>query len=60
MAKKEFKNRSELIREALRVYIEKKRGWEEIFKLGNQYARRSGVKSEEEVAQIVRDYREGR
>lgn len=60
VAKSEFKNRSELIREALRVYVARKKNWDEAFNLGDQYASQNGVKSEEEVAQIVREYREGR
>ena len=31
IAKSEYKNRSELIREALRVYIEDKEEWQEVF-----------------------------
>ena len=35
VAKDESRSRSELIREAARMYIERKNKWKEIFKLGN-------------------------
>lgn len=60
VAKAEFKNRSELIREALFAYVEKKQARDRLKKLGAEYRRRYGTKTEEEVAQIVHDFREGR
>ncbi len=59
-AKKEYKNRSELIREALRVYLEEKSGWEQIFKVGEKTMKDMGIKSEKEVDEIVYGYRHGR
>lgn len=60
LAKKEYRNRSELIREALRMYIERKSAWDEIFAVGEKAAKRMGIKNEEEVNQIVSDYRHGK
>jgi metal-responsive CopG/Arc/MetJ family transcriptional regulator len=60
LAKKEYRNRSELIREALRIYIERKSAWEEIFAIGERAAKKMGIKNEEEVNQIVSDYRHGK
>lgn len=60
MAKKEYRNRSELIREALRVYLVKMERWEEILKAGKKYGRKLGIKSEEDVNRIVDEYRHGR
>lgn len=60
IAKKEYRSRSELIREALRVYIERKSTWDEIFAIGEKAAKRAGIKNEEEINQIVSDYRHGK
>ena len=60
VAKAEFKNRSELIRQALSAYVEKKQAREQIKQFGVEYRTRYGAKTEEEVAQIVRDFRKGR
>lgn len=59
-AKKEYKNRSELIREALRVYLEDWSDWEEIFRTGEKAMREMGIKSEKEVDKIVYEFRHGR
>jgi len=60
LAKKEYRNRSELIREALRVYMERKNAWNNIFTIGEKAAKQIGIKTEEEVNQIVSDYRHGK
>lgn len=57
VAKREYRNRSELIREALRVYLEDKTEWEEIFKLGEKAMQAMDVKSENDVNKIVSKYR---
>ena len=59
-AKKEYRNRSELIREALRAYLQDKQEWAEIFKYGREQGKKMGIKSEEDVYKIVDDYRHGR
>lgn len=59
-AKKEYKNRSELIREALRVYLSDQEEWQEIFKAGEKAMKGMGIKSEEKVNKIVYEYRHGR
>jgi len=60
IAKKEYRNRSELIRQALNSYIEKKSRWDRILAEGKEYGRRMGIKSEEDVNRIVWEYRHGR
>lgn len=60
MAKKEYRNRSELIREALRVYLVKIERWEQILKAGKKYGKKLGIKSEEDVNRIVSEYRHGK
>lgn len=59
-AKKEYRNRSELIREALRIYLEDQGDWEEIFKAGEKAAKKMGIASEEQVNDIVYEFRHGR
>jgi CopG family transcriptional regulator/antitoxin EndoAI len=59
-AKKEYRNRSEFIREALRVYLNDKQEWQEIFAAGEKAMKKMGIKSEKEVNDIVYEYRHGR
>ena len=55
LMKKEGRTRSELIREALRKYIER-REWEEILRYGRMKAKEMGV-TEDQVEDIVDKYR---
>lgn len=59
-AKKEYRNRSELIREALRIYIEKRTAWDKIFKTGKKVTKKMGIASEAEVNRIVYEFRHGK
>ena len=59
-AKKDYKNRSELIREALRIYLQDMQEWEEILEYGKKMGRKAGIKSEEDVDRIVYEFRHGR
>lgn len=58
-AKKEYKNRSELIREALRVYLKDWNEWEDIFKNGKKAMEEIGIKDEKEIDDIVYEFRHG-
>jgi len=60
VAKREYRNRSELIREALRAYIRNIEKWEELFSYGKTVAKKLGITKEEEVTKIVNDYRHGK
>lgn len=60
VAQKEYRNRSELIREALRIYIERRAAWNKIFEAGEKAAKKKGIKSEEEVDRIVYKFRHGK
>ena len=60
LAKKEYRNRSELIREALRAYLKDRQEWQEIFEYGRQKAKELGIKSEREIDNIVYEFRHGR
>lgn len=57
VAKNEYRNRSEFIREAIRVYLEDKLEWEDIFGFGLSRARKMKIKSEEDINRIVQEYR---
>ncbi|HVF69361.1 MAG TPA: ribbon-helix-helix domain-containing protein [Xanthomonadales bacterium] len=59
-AKKEYKNRSELMKEALKRYLDDREEWEQIFKTGHAAMKRMGIKSEEEINEIVYEFRHGR
>jgi len=57
VAKEEMRTRSELIREAARLYIERKGKWEKIFEFGRQQAERLGLK-EQDVAEEIKKFRQ--
>ncbi len=57
VAKKEYRNRSELIREALRVYLADVEDWEKIFAAGQEAGKKAGIGGEEDVDKIVYRYR---
>lgn len=59
-AKKEYRSRSELIREALKDYLEEKEKWEYIFKTFRKAGKKAGIKSEADVDRIVYEYRHGK
>lgn len=59
-AKEEYRNRSELIREALRIYLADKQEWQDIFTASQEAMKKMGIESEEEVNRIVYEYRHGR
>jgi metal-responsive CopG/Arc/MetJ family transcriptional regulator len=56
LAQNESRTRSELLREAARMYIERKRRWEMIFSYGGQQVAKKKVK-EKDVLQEIRSYR---
>ncbi len=56
VAKEEARSRSELVREAARMYIERKTRWKEIFAYGKMQAGQLGLR-EKDVAVEIRAYR---
>jgi metal-responsive CopG/Arc/MetJ family transcriptional regulator len=56
VAKQESRSRSELIREAARMYIERGRRWEDIFAFGKQQAAAKDL-SETDVDEEIRKVR---
>jgi CopG family transcriptional regulator/antitoxin EndoAI len=57
IAKEESRTRSELLREAVRRYIEE-RDWQEITRYAKKMGEETGVRSEEEVNGRVEEYRD--
>ncbi len=58
-ARQESRSRSELIREAARSYIERKRRWTSIFEAGGRAARAKGLTPADVDAEIAA-YRKGK
>ncbi len=56
LAKKEHRTMSELVREALRQY-ERKNWWDEINAYGRKTAEAAGIKSEQDVVDVIRAMR---
>jgi metal-responsive CopG/Arc/MetJ family transcriptional regulator len=56
VAKEETRTRSELLREAARLYIERKRRWEAIFSYGKKRALENNI-TETDVQNEIRAYR---
>jgi predicted transcriptional regulator len=59
IAREESRSRSELIREAARMYIEKKSAWDDIFALGDSIQENLGL-SERDVVREVKNSRKKR
>ncbi len=59
-AKKEYRNRSELIREALRVYLKDLQEWQELFQYGKMTAVKKRIRSEVDINRLVHQHRHGR
>ena len=60
VAQREYRNRSELIREALWLYLKEKEEWDKMFRYGQRKAKKLGIKSAKEVDRIVADFRHGK
>jgi CopG family transcriptional regulator/antitoxin EndoAI len=58
-AREESRSRSELIREAARMYIERKKRWKDIFAFGEKQVRRLRL-SEGDVESEIGTYRESK
>ncbi|MCL2067573.1 MAG: ribbon-helix-helix domain-containing protein [Treponema sp.] len=56
IAKSEARTRSELIREAARMYIERKRKWQSIFAYGESLSSKYGF-TEKDVNEEIKKYR---
>jgi CopG family transcriptional regulator/antitoxin EndoAI len=52
LAKKENRDKSELLREALRRYIEE-REWQEVVRYGRKKAHQQGISTEADIERVV-------
>lgn len=59
VAKREYRNRSEFIREAVRVYLADRNEWDELFLFGKRQGKLLKLKDETDVNRIVTQYRKG-
>ncbi|MBI2032188.1 MAG: ribbon-helix-helix protein, CopG family [Candidatus Levybacteria bacterium] len=59
-AKREYKNRSELIRDLLQKYLRDKEEWDDLLNYGKKVGKKMGIKNEEDVDRIVHEYRHGK
>lgn len=59
-AKREYRNRSELIREAVRVYLKDSQEWEELFSFAQKQSKKFGITKEADIDRIVSSYRKGK
>lgn len=59
-AKEEYKNRSEFIREALRIYLNRRAEWNQIFTSFGKAAKKAGITTEQQVNELVREHRHGK
>ncbi len=56
VARQESRSRSELLRAAVRTYVERKQRWDDIFAFGRQQARRLGL-NPTDVESLITEYR---
>ena len=56
IAKEESRSRSELIREAARMYIERKNKWKNIFQYGENIAKINNI-TEDDIINEIKKYR---
>ena len=59
LAKRESRSRSELLREAARLYIQRQKRWESLFALGDSVVRESGL-SKSDVAREIQTLRKAK
>ena len=56
VANEESRTRGELIREAARLYLERKKRWAEIFEFGSRHAAKFGL-TEDDITDEIMKYR---
>lgn len=59
VAREESRSRSELIREAARSYIDRKRKWDQIFIFSEKQAEKKNI-TEKDINEEIRSYRKSR
>lgn len=58
-AKADMKTRSEVLRDAVRVYLSQKQRWNDLFAYGRKRAKELGHKPED-VERLIDEYRQGK
>ncbi|OGV67292.1 MAG: CopG family transcriptional regulator [Lentisphaerae bacterium RIFOXYB12_FULL_65_16] len=58
-ARRESRSRSELLRAAARLYVERQQRWQDVFRLGDRIRRERGL-TEDDVQQEIDAVRRGR
>jgi len=58
-AKREARSRSELLREAARIYVDRQHRWETVFTLGDRITRTQAL-TESDVVKEIADFRKQR
>lgn len=56
-AKKQYRTRSALLREAMRIYLQQDDRWTTHFQYGERKARELGITNEDQVAEIINNER---
>ncbi len=59
-AKTEYSSRSQLFRKLAYDYLQRMRALDEAFAYGHALGKKIGIKSDEEVAEIVHEFRHGK
>lgn len=59
-AKREYRNRSDLIREAVRIYLADIIEWNSLFAYGSKQAETKNIRSEKDIEKLVAQYRKGK
>ncbi|MHB8232652.1 MAG: hypothetical protein ACYDDB_07115 [bacterium] len=60
MAKVKGVSRSQMLKEALNIYISEEKRWQNIRKIGNETAKKLGIKDENGIEKIREEYWEER
>lgn len=60
LAKSEYRNRSDFIREALIARLKDKDAWNQIFASFGKAAKKAGITTEEQVNELVEKHRHGK
>ena len=58
LAKEEAKAKGEFVREVIRQYVTRDKRWKQLRKWGEETAKRSGIANENEVEDIIAQYRQ--
>jgi predicted transcriptional regulator len=60
LAKKRDTTRSDILRESLEQYVVSEQNWQEIYRAGEESAKKLGIKNEGDIERLVEEYRHER